>query len=96
MSRRCVFVTYDVGDPKRWRKVFRIMKDYGDHLQLSVFRVELPQKHVDDLKAKLAKVVTDADQVLFVDVGPAEGLRSAEVTALGRPYLPSAPAAVIV
>ena len=30
-------ISYDIADPKRWRRVFRVMKGYGAWLQLSVF-----------------------------------------------------------
>ena len=34
-------VTYDISDPKRLRKVYKMMLGYGEHLQLSVFQCEL-------------------------------------------------------
>ncbi len=34
-------VAYDISDPKRWRRVFRLMKGYGQWLQLSVFHCRL-------------------------------------------------------
>jgi CRISPR-associated protein Cas2 len=39
------------------------------------------------LKAELAEVIHHTeDQVLFVDLGPAEGRGDRVITALGRPY----------
>jgi CRISPR-associated endonuclease Cas2 len=35
--RRNFIVTYDICDPKRLRKVFKLCKGYGIHLQYSVF-----------------------------------------------------------
>ena len=34
-------VTYDVSNPKRLRRVFKIMRGFGDAIQLSVFRCDL-------------------------------------------------------
>ncbi len=34
-------VTYDIMDPKRWQKVHRTMKGFGQRLQYSVFACEL-------------------------------------------------------
>ena len=34
-------VAYDIGDPKRWRRVFRLMQGYGRWLQLSLFHSRL-------------------------------------------------------
>ena len=31
-------VAYDISDPRRWRRVFRLMNGYGEWLQLSVFQ----------------------------------------------------------
>jgi len=41
MARRVYIVAYDISHPKRLRRVFRTMKVYGQHLQLSVFRCDL-------------------------------------------------------
>jgi len=34
-------ISYDISEPKRWRRVFKIMKGYGEWLQLSVFQCRL-------------------------------------------------------
>lgn len=87
--RQAYVVSYDVCDPKRLRAVFKIMKGYGEHLQLSVFRCELDAREVVELRAKLESVIFHAeDQVLFVDMGPAEGRGRDCITALGLPWVP--------
>jgi CRISPR-associated protein Cas2 len=48
-------VTYDISDKKRLRKVFRLMRGYGDHLQLSVFRCELSGVERFELLVSLAR-----------------------------------------
>lgn len=86
--RQAYIVTYDVCDPKRLRKVFRVLIGYGDHLQLSVFRCELSHRELVELRAKLARAIHhDHDQVLFVDIGPVEGRGAGSITALGKVYL---------
>src|SRR5690606_35574631 len=42
--RTAYVVTYDICEPKRLRRVYRIMLGYGDHLQYSVFRCELTDR----------------------------------------------------
>lgn len=87
--RQAYIVTYDVSDPRRLRKVFKTMQGYGEHLQLSVFRCELNARELVELRAKLAKVIHhDHDQVLFVDMGPAEGRALEAIRSLGQPYVP--------
>lgn len=87
--RQAYIVTYDVSDQKRLRRVFKIMRGYGEHLQLSVFRCELSDRELVELRAKLTEVVHhEQDQVLFVDMGPAEGRGFAAIRSLGRAYKP--------
>jgi CRISPR-associated protein Cas2 len=86
--RQTYIVSYDVSSPRRLRKVFKLMRGLGDHLQLSVFRCELTARELMELRVKLAGLIDKAeDQVLFVDVGPAEGRGSTSITALGKAYL---------
>ena len=85
--RQTFIVSYDVSDPKRLRKVFKLLRGYGDHIQLSVFRCELDKRELVELRAKLRDAIhAGEDQVLFVDVGPAEGRGATSIAALGRPY----------
>ena len=95
--RKSYLVCYDISDDKRLRRVFRIMRAYGDHLQFSVFECQLRLIDLVQLKVELGGVIHhDEDQVLFVDLGPAEGRRERVITALGRPYTPlDAPCIVI-
>jgi CRISPR-associated protein Cas2 len=86
--RQAYVVSYDVCDPKRLRLVFKIMKGYGEHLQLSVFRCELDAREMVELKGKLHEAINhEEDQVLFIDMGPADGRGRASITSLGLPYL---------
>ena len=85
--RNSYVVTYDISDDKRLRQVFKTMRDYGDHLQFSVFECQLTPTDLVKLRAELAKIINhDEDQVLFVDLGPSEGRGDRVITALGKPY----------
>lgn len=85
--RQTYVVTYDIADPKRLRRVFRTLRGYGDHLQLSVFRCELNRRELVELRTKLAAAIHAADdQVLLVDIGPAEGRAVSCIKSLGRGY----------
>lgn len=85
--RNSYVVTYDISDDKRLRQVFKTMRDYGDHLQFSVFECQLTPTDLVKLRAELSKIIEhDEDQVLFVDLGPSEGRGDRVITALGRPY----------
>lgn len=90
-------VTYDICDPRRLRQVFRLMRGYGDHLQLSVFRCELSDRERVELMAKLTEVVKqDEDQVLLFPLGPASGMRESMVHHVGLPYVAIEHGAVVV
>jgi CRISPR-associated protein Cas2 len=87
--RQAYIVSYDVSDPKRLRRVFKTVKGYGEHLQLSVFLCELNDRELIELRAKLAQAIHhEEDQVLFVDMGPAEGRARNAIRAIGRAYVP--------
>jgi CRISPR-associated protein Cas2 len=95
--RQTYIVSYDISDPKRLRKVFRVMKGYGEHVQLSVFRCELTHRALVELRARLAGILHhDQDQVLFVDVGPEDGRGNNSISAIGRAYKPPERCAVVV
>ena len=95
--RQTYIVTYDISHPKRLRKVYKLMKGYGEHLQLSVFRCELSHRGLVELRARLGDIIrSDQDQVLFVDVGPEEGRGATSISALGRAYVAPERHAVVV
>lgn len=79
-------VTYDIGDPKRWRKVFRFMKGYGEWLQLSVFQCRLSRKQHAEMQTMLDSMIhhTD-DHVLIINVGPAESIKPS-IVSLGKEF----------
>lgn len=83
-------VTYDISDPKRLRRVFKTMRDFGDHLQLSVFECQLSRSELALLRERLGEIIHHReDQVLFVSLGPVESHREEPVIeVMGRPYAP--------
>jgi CRISPR-associated protein Cas2 len=80
-------VSYDISDPKRLRRVFKAMRNWGDHLQYSVFECHLTRADLVRLRTQLAEIIHhNDDQVLFVDLGPASGRGDRVITAMGKPY----------
>jgi len=85
--RTTYLICYDISDDKRLRRVFKICKDYGLHLQYSVFECDLSQMERNELERKLfSEINVREDQVLFVELGPATGRGERVIHALGRPY----------
>jgi CRISPR-associated protein Cas2 len=86
--RNTYIVCYDVADPKRLRRVFRVCKDFGQHLQFSVFECDLTVAEKLQFEEKLsAEIRREEDQVLFIRLGPAEQRGQREITAIGVPYI---------
>lgn len=86
--RQRYIVTYDIANPRRLRKVFKLMKGFGEHLQLSVFRCDLTKMTLATMKAELNEIIhAQKDQVLIIDVGPTEGRGEEVFESLGRVYV---------
>lgn len=95
--RNTFLVSYDISDDKRLRAVFRTMRDFGDHLQYSVFECQFTPTDLVRCRHTLSEIIDHrADQVLFVDLGPVDGRGDRVIQALGRAYTPvDAPCLVI-
>jgi CRISPR-associated protein Cas2 len=94
--RETYVVTYDISDPKRLRRVFRLMLGYGDHLQLSVFQCELNARELVELRHALGEIINHKqDQVLFIGLGPVEGRGSESIESLGRVYIDPERSAIV-
>jgi CRISPR-associated protein Cas2 len=86
--RTTFLVCYDISDDKRLRQVFKTCRNYGDHLQYSVFECDLDAMEKLRLEFELSQIIDHVeDQVLFVSLGPAEGRGDRVITALGIPYV---------
>lgn len=94
--KTCYVVTYDVADPRRLRQVHTTLRGFGQHIQLSVFRCELGERHYMALRERLEKIIDPKmDQVLFIRLGTVRASEDERISPLGRP-LPTLPKAIIV
>jgi CRISPR-associated protein Cas2 len=85
-SERLYIVAYDIGDQKRWRRVFRLMKGYGHWLQLSVFQCRLTARRHAEMAAGLEGLIErEDDHVLIVDVGDADRI-DPQIESLGKSF----------
>jgi CRISPR-associated protein Cas2 len=69
-TKRWRLVSYDIRDGKRWRKVFKIVKGFGESVQYSLFRCRLDDRQVEELRFELAKILEPEDSLLVVDLCP--------------------------
>ncbi len=89
-------VAYDIGDAKRWRRVFKTMKGYGVWLQLSVFHCRLDGGRRSDMAMALEALIDrESDHVLILDLGPAEDVQLA-VESFGKSFTPIERRAVVI
>lgn len=87
MSRSCFIVTYDICEAKRLRKVFKICRNFGNHLQYSVFECDLSSTEKVQFERQLRDVMNEReDQVLFIALGPSESRGDRDISALGKAY----------
>ena len=81
-------VVYDIGDPKRWQRVFKLMQGYGEWVQLSVFQCRLSPRRHAGLVALLDGLIDHSeDHVVLVDVGVADVV-APRVMSLGKKFQP--------
>lgn len=85
--RNTYLICYDISNDLRLRRVHKTMCGFGDRVQYSVFECRLSAADLARCKHALGKLIHNReDQVLFVDLGPAEGRGERVIASLGRPY----------
>jgi len=80
--QRHVLVCYDIRDPKRLRRVHRVVRDFGLPAQYSVFSCRLSEQDRAKLVARLLNAIDQRiDAIMLVDLGAVKA---------GEPGLPGA------
>jgi len=93
--RKRYLIAYDVSDDKRRNGIFKTLMGHGDHVQFSVFLCQLNNVELERLKGLLrADVNVRQDQVVILDLGPAESELGSRFECIGKSYTP--PARVLV
>lgn len=88
MDERLYIVTYDISEPRRGRKIFKLMHGYGEWLQLSVFQCRLSRRRHAELIAMLDEMIHHKDDhVVLLDLGLAEQVKP-HVVSLGKDFSP--------
>jgi CRISPR-associated protein Cas2 len=61
-----ILAAYDIADEKRLQRVAKIMQDYGDRVQLSIFEMELDRPAFEKLRRRTESVLDpDEDGVKY-------------------------------
>lgn len=64
-ARLWYLICYDIRDPKRWRRCFRLLNGYGQSLQYSVFRCRLSKRQLERLRWELEKELAPEDSLMI-------------------------------
>lgn len=84
MSRRRFLIGYDIADPKRLRRVIKIMEAYGTRLQYSVFICDLTASEELMWRTNILDVVKLAeDSVVSIELGPT--VKPTQIKMIGVP-----------
>lgn len=96
MDEHLYLVTYDIRDDKRWRRVFKLMKGFGEWLQLSVFQCRMSRRKHAELVQLLDGIIKHGeDALLVIDIGPADKVKP-RVIAFGDKFEPAERKPIIV
>lgn len=69
-DKRWRLICYDVRDPKRYRRLYKIMRGHGRTVQYSIFRCRLDDRQLESLRWQLARILAPEDRLLVVDLCP--------------------------
>jgi CRISPR-associated protein Cas2 len=95
--RRCYLVCYDIADDKRLRKIFKLMKGFGEHWQYSIFFCTLRAIDRVRLESELSEILHhELDQVLIFDLGEDQTKAKQSITILGQSLETSQARTVVV
>lgn len=94
--RRCYLVCYDIRNPKRLRRVHKVLKGYGEAWQFSVFFCVLKDIDRVRLQSDLEEQMNlKDDQAMILDLGPNEEEARKAATVVGQP-LPDQDSGIVV
>lgn len=65
-------VCYDIADPRRLSRVFRLLKGIGRHLQYSVFHCVLTWQQLTGLEAELKELIEEKEDDVRIYPLPAD------------------------
>ncbi len=69
-ERHWYLFSYDIRDPKRWRRVHRIVNGYGERLQYSLFRCRLTRVQMEQARHQLEMAMEEEDDLLVIRLSP--------------------------
>ena len=91
------FVSYDIADPDRLRKVHDVVKASGERVQYSVYEALLTAKERVLFEARIKAVMNEKeDRVMFIALGRADRAELPEISTLGLPWRPTSRGSIVL
>lgn len=88
MARSRLLVAYDVASDARRTAVYKLLNDFGDWVQFSVFLCELSDREEIELRSCLTETIHLAeDSVVLVALGPASSDVGQRLETIGKQML---------
>ncbi len=66
MNALFAFVSYDIADPVRLRRVAALCEGYGERVQKSVFECHLKPARLQELRDRLARIIRPGEDKVFI------------------------------
>ncbi|NSW87043.1 MAG: CRISPR-associated endonuclease Cas2 [Syntrophobacteraceae bacterium] len=97
MSRKTahILASYDIHDPRRLARVAKIMKNYGERVQKSVFECNLGDEHFARMKDRVDSVIDHAEDSVRYYFICDKCIDNVDVVGLGRGFAEDSDIAII-
>lgn len=58
-------ICYDIREPKRWRRAYKLLKGYGTSLQYSIFQCRMSRRQLERMRWELEKELDPEDSLMI-------------------------------
>ena len=61
-------ILYDVRDPRRLSKIAKMMENYAERVQYSVFEAICEREQIEDLRSEIKRIMDPEDFVVYFEL----------------------------
>lgn len=80
-----ILVSYDIPDDRRRTRLAKVLQDYGERVQYSVFECDLTQKQLQQMLREVKRVISEAQDSVRVYGLCQECVKRIEVLGRAKP-----------
>jgi CRISPR-associated protein Cas2 len=81
-------IAYDIKDPKRLRRIYKLMEGNGFHVQYSLYFCELNKGQLAKLKTKIKNIMATEDSILVMNLGDKDTFET-RIETIGKIEIPT-------